>query len=294
MFFECALIGATASGKSALAIELAKVINGVILSLDSLACYKKIDIASAKPTQKELESVRHFGINLVYPDAKFNVVKFIDEYKIAKNYAQKRKIPLIITGGSSFYLNSMLKGLVPYVKPSNLTLSNDEIWELILKIDPLFSAKFSKNDSYRLNRWLDIYTATKQIPTQFLKEQTQKPTIEKIPIYEIKIDRAELRDKIKQRTKEMIGLGLLDEAKMLFDEYGREHKALKSIGLKECGDFFDGKIKNEDELIELISTHTAQLAKRQTTFNRSQFKDKFSGDKESITKEILRLREANS
>lgn len=288
MFKEFAIIGTTASGKSDLAFELAKELNGVILSLDSLALYKEIDIASAKPNKEQLEAIKHFGVDEIYPDEEFSVGAFFKIYKNAKNFAYLQDCPLIITGGSGFYLKSMLSGLAPDVPKCELNLSNEEIYELAAKIDPEFASKFSQNDSYRLEKWYQIYKFSSQIPSIWLRENTKESIIKELAIFEILWDKDELRTRIAKRTKNMLDEGLIDEAKFLFNKYKSEPKPLKSIGLKECKQFLDKEI-SQNELEELIATHTAQLAKRQRTFNRSQFEKKFVGDLDQIRSEILKF-----
>ncbi|MSN95709.1 tRNA (adenosine(37)-N6)-dimethylallyltransferase MiaA [Campylobacter sp. FMV-PI01] len=281
MFLEFAIIAPTASGKSELALHLASKFNAVILSLDSLSVYKQIDIASAKPSKEELKMVKHFGIDLVYPNKHFSVGDFITEYQKAKIYAQNLQIPLIITGGSGFYLKAMMSGLSPKIQDVKQDLSNEEIYNLALKIDKEFANNFSKNDSYRLLKWYSIYKTTNEIPTLFLKQNLKPPVIQNLKIYEIFVEREILRKKIEARTKSMIKSGLIDEAKFLFDKYTTKPKSLNSIGLKECASFLRGEI-SLTELENLISTHTAQLAKRQRTFNKSQFKDKISLSKDEL------------
>ncbi len=268
MYSELAIIGTTASGKSDLAIKVAKEFNAVILSLDSLCLYKEIDIASAKPNKDELELVRHFGVDLVMPDMDFCVGDFIDEYKKAKLYAQQNNSMLIITGGSGFYLKSMLSGLSPKIEPLKIKISDDEIWDLAMKIDRDFCLKFNKNDKFRLHKWYQIYTQTNEIPTQWLRLNTGEPVIKNLTIYELVWDKFELIERIKTRTKNMLENGLIDEARYLFERYDSTLKPLNSIGLKEAKDYLDGKI-NPNELNDLITIHTTQLAKRQRTFNKS-------------------------
>ena len=288
MFKELALIGTTASGKSDLAFELAKEFGGIILSLDSLALYKEIDIASAKPKPWQLDSVKHFGVNEIYPDEDFSVGSFFEIYKNAKEFALSQNCPLIITGGSGFYLKAMLNGLAPDVPKCELVLSNQEIYELALKMDPDFAEKFSQNDSYRLEKWYQIYKFSGQIPSIWLRDNTKESVIKELAIFEILWDKDELRARIAKRTKSMLKDGLIDEAKFLFSKYKSEPKPLKSIGLKECKQFLDAEI-SQSELEELITIHTAQLAKRQRTFNRSQFEKKFVGDLSQTRSEILKF-----
>lgn len=273
MFFEFGIIAPTASGKSDLAIELGSEYECVILSLDSLSIYKDINIASAKPSDDELKKVIHFGINLTYPNKHFSVGNFINEYKKAKNFAKNKNKPLIITGGSGFYLKSMLNGLAPKIEDIKSGLSNLEIYTLALRIDPKFASKFSQNDTYRLNKWYSIYQKTGEIPSIFLEKNTLPPVIENFKIYEISAPKEILDKRISLRTKNMIKNGLIDEAKMLFSKYNVDLKALNSIGLKETKEYLKGEI-SLDKLEELITTHTIQLAKRQRTFFKSQFKNK--------------------
>lgn len=302
---ELAIIGATASGKTDLALKLASEFNGIILSLDSLCVYKEINIASAKPSEAELASVRHFGINLIYPNEHFDVGMFFEIYKQARKFAMQNGKNLFITGGSGFYLKSLISGLSPKFDKLESGLSNAEIYEFASKIDPEFAAKFSQNDTYRLNKWLEIYVhilktensvqefklenlikivqgktgqnlQISTAPSVYLQKNTYEPIISNLKIFEMVWEREILRERIKIRTENMLEKGLLAEAKFLFEKYPSEPKPLKSIGLKECGEFLRGEI-HESELFELISTHTAQLAKRQRTFNRSQFEEKFSG-----------------
>ncbi|MBZ7931415.1 tRNA (adenosine(37)-N6)-dimethylallyltransferase MiaA [Campylobacter sp. RM12910] len=265
MFFEIAIIGTTASGKTHLANLLAKNFDAVILSLDSLCVYKEINIASAKPSKEELENFHYFGINLISVNEHFNVDLFIKEYQKAKEFAKLKNLPLIITGGTGFYLKTMIDGLSQKIEEIKTDLSNDEIYSLICKIDPDF--KIEKNDTYRLKKWLSIYEITKEIPSIFLKQTRKQGILKNIEIYEIIWERNLLRDRIKIRTEKMLKNGLLEEAKELFSKFHHDTKALNCIGLKECKEYLNGKI-SLNELENLITTHTAQLAKRQRTFNK--------------------------
>jgi tRNA dimethylallyltransferase len=278
-----ALIGPTASGKSDLAIKLAKKLNYEILSLDSLSIYKEIDIASAKPSKEELREVKHYGVNEIYPNEKYDVMKFIEIYK---------KIPhknIIIVGGTSFYLKAMISGI------SKMPEINDEIkreakklnYEFLKKIDPLYAAKISPNDTYRIQKGLEIYLATNMPPTEYFKKNPPIPIIENLPIFEIEIDRQTLRERIKQRTKKMFEMGLIDEVAYLEYKYrDRRLPALKAIGVKEVLDYFNG-VYTKEKLYEKIVTNTARLAKRQQIFNKTQFPNKISAPLEKLEQIIL-------
>lgn len=289
MFLEFAIIGTTASGKSDLAIEVAERFKGVILSIDSLGIYKEIDIASAKPSREELARIRHFGVDLVFADEYFSVGEFIKEYEKAKSYARNLDIPLIITGGSSFYLKAMLSGLAPKIDDVELDIKEADLACLIESIDSEFAQKFSLNDKFRVGKWYSIYKTTGEIPSKFLRENTKSPAIENLQIFEILTDREILRARVEKRTRKMIENGLIDEAKFLFGKYDENLKPLNSIGLRECREFLSGKI-DEKELESLITTHTMQLAKRQRTFNKSQFENKISLNLEDLKLQILRFK----
>ncbi len=279
---QIAIIGATASGKSALSIEVAKKYNCIVLSLDSLSVYKDIDIASAKPTLEEREGIRHFGIDEIYPNEPFDVTLFIKLYKKALHFAKENDKNLIIVGGSSFYLKSLIGGISPLPDISQETKEKTDkflsdlqyAYGFLYNIDPLYMSKIKPNDTYRIEKALNIYFATETKPSDHFETNPPIPVItENLPIFEIDMPRDILRERIKQRTKKMVKAGLIEEVKMLENKYTRVPNPMKAIGIKETLKFLDGKL-TKDELIEQISTHTAQLAKRQTTFNRTQFKEK--------------------
>lgn len=271
---QFALIGTTASGKTALALQLASSLDAVILSLDSLCVYKEICIASAKPSASELAQIHHFGVDVVSVNEAFSVGEFFKEYQKARKFALENSKNLIITGGSGFYLNAMLKGLAPKVPRADFYPANSDIYELCKQHDKEFADKYSTNDTFRLQKWWDIFEFSGISPSVFLAKNTAEPIIENIDIYELCWDKELLRNRIRIRTSQMLENGLIAEAKELFARFDESLKPLNSIGLKECKDFFAGKIKDEKELKEMIITHTAQLAKRQRTFFNSQFKAK--------------------
>ena len=296
MYKELAIIAPTASGKTALSITLAHKFNAVILSLDSLAVYKKIDIASAKPTITERDGIVHFGIDKIYPNEKFDVIEFIDEYKMAKEYAIQNGKNLIIVGGTGFYLKSMIDGLSPF--PALTTQTDNIVKDKMLNLnsvyndlsikDSTYMKNISPNDKYRIQKALEIYTQTNLIPSIYFEQNKPKPIIQNIDIFEIETDVEKLRDMINTRTKLMIQAGIIDEVISLEKEYTRKPNAMSSIGIVETLDYLDAKITKE-QLEEQIYIHTAQLAKRQRTFNRSQFNNIYKENLENLEKKILSM-----
>ncbi|MBD3806115.1 tRNA (adenosine(37)-N6)-dimethylallyltransferase MiaA [Sulfuricurvum sp.] len=281
---QLAIIGSTASGKSDFALALAQKHNAIILSIDSLSIYRKIDIASAKPSQDELSLVPHFGINRLNPDETASVMTFIDEYRAIDECAKNEGKNIIIVGGSSFYLKRMIEGLSPIPTYSHTTLNKaksmlerlEECHRLLSSVDPKSMEKIAPSDRYRIEKMLLIYLETLEAPSQWFKAHPPQPIITDCPVVEIKIDRDLLRQRIALRTSKMIQQGLIDEVAELERLYGRALNSMKAIGILEVLEYLDGKI-SKLEMETLISTHTAQLAKRQQTFNAHQFALSASG-----------------
>lgn len=281
---QLAIIGSTASGKSDLAIVLAKQNNAYILSIDSLSIYKEIDIASAKPSADELREIKHFGINTIYPDEKFDVTNFIDYYHEALRCAMQDGKNLIIVGGTSFYLKTLITGLstIPTLSAQTIESAKEmmnnhqDAHKLLLDVDYARASKIEPQDRYRIEKMLLLYLETNMAPSRWFELHPPKPIIEDLSVLDIEIDRDYLRQKIALRSKKMIEAGLLDEVKYLQSRYGRDHNSMRAIGIIEVLEYFDN-LHTFDEMVELISTHTAQLAKRQRTFNKNQFTNRIFG-----------------
>ena len=145
---QISIIGTTASGKTSLSIEIAQKIDAIILSLDSLLVYKDINIASAKPTKKEMKGIIHFGINEIYPYEEFSVMKFISYYKKAYQFAKDNNKNLIIVGGSSFYLKVLIEGIskVENNYKQKLDISSNEAYDILMNIDPIYMQKISSKE----------------------------------------------------------------------------------------------------------------------------------------------------
>jgi len=281
-FEQLALIGPTASGKTALAIELAHQINANILSLDSLAIYKEINIASAKPMMEERDNIPHFGVDVIFPNEAFDVTTFVKLYEEAKAKSLQDHKNLIIVGGTSFYLNVLLNGIS--VLPTISSIAKEKAAEKLINLkqayaylhalDPEYMTTIQPQDRYRIEKMLNLYFETNLTPTEYFQQNPAQPTItEELPIYEIEVNREVLRQRIQKRTNKMVKMGLVDEVFYLEKNYTRQPNCMKSIGIKEVLSYMDGHY-SKNEMKEKIVTHTAQLAKRQRTFNKSQFPNK--------------------
>ncbi len=291
---QLAIIGPTASGKSDLAIKIAKKIDAYILSIDSLSIYKEIDIVSAKPSKDELREIKHFGINVLSPDDYFSVDILINLYKEITSICKSDNKNLVIVGGTSFYLKSLVQGLsrLPDItKEISLKVEKElsnlkSCYNILNQVDPNYMKNIDENDSYRIEKALLIYRASNLSPSEWFKQNPPTPTISNLDIYNIEVDREILRDRILKRTNKMLDLGLIDEICFLEQKYTRLPHAMGSIGIVEVLEFLDGKVTKEI-MIENISTHTAQLAKRQQTFNRTQFENVINAPLEKLEDIIL-------
>jgi tRNA dimethylallyltransferase len=294
-FTQLALIGSTASGKTSLSIKLAQKMDAYILSLDSLSIYKEIDIVSAKPTYEERAGIEHFGLDYVYPNESFDVNTFILLYHNVYKRCQEENKNLIIVGGTSFYLKMLIEGISTLPQFSNETKlkaksylnSLDETYAMLLNLDYKYISNITSNDRYRIEKALLIYLQTGMTPSIYFKQNPPIPTIiEPLPIYQIVWQREVLRQRIALRTNLMMKEGLIDEVCMLEKKYSRAPNAMKSIGIKETLSYLDG-IYDKKILIEKITTNTARLAKRQNTFNNSQFKNVIKGSVSELENLLL-------
>ncbi|MBU0925594.1 tRNA (adenosine(37)-N6)-dimethylallyltransferase MiaA [bacterium] len=285
---EIAIIGSTASGKTALSLQIASITNSIILSLDSLCVYKDIEIASAKPTVQERGDIVHFGIDEVFPNINFDVIKFIELYKKAKEYALKNDKNLIIVGGTGFYLKALIEGLSQGVESKiELDIPQNEAYELLYNIDKEYMQRIEKNDRYRIEKAYAIYKQTGLSPSSYFEQNPKIPVAKNLKIFEILWEKDELKNRISQRTKIMIDSGLIDEVIFLERKYTREPNCMASIGIVETLEYLDGKLTKR-ELEEKISANTIKLAKRQNTFNKSQFPEKTSNIIENLNSDILK------
>ena len=293
---QLALIGPTASGKTALSIKLAKKMNAHILSLDSLSIYKEINIVSAKPTVEECSGIKHFGLDHLYPNEDFDVTVFIRLYHEIYALSQKEDKNLVIVGGTSFYLKMLLEGIsdVPNISEETKIEASKHLtdlsatYEWLYSVDPTYMINIAANDAYRIEKALHLYLETSLTPTVYFKRFPPKPTItDPLPIYQIVVEREVLRERIALRTKLMLNEGLIDEICMLEKKYSRQPNAMKAIGIKETLAYLDG-LYDKALLEEKIIINTARLAKRQTTFNNSQFDNVIRGSVKELEGLLLK------
>lgn len=295
-----ALIGSSGSGKSALAHKLAQAFDCEIFSLDSLSIYQEIDIASAKPTLQEQNEVCYYALDILKPNQPSNAMLFKNllEQSIITSYAKGKKV-LLIVGGSSFFLKSIIEGLSPM--PQILPEHKEKVqsvgdlnakYKLLNTLDSVYAQKINPKDTYRIEKALEIYFSTNCAPSAYFTSHPKRPFVYPIEIFCICWEKETLRKRIAQRTAKMMRQGIVEEAKKLWQHYESNAPALQCIGIKECIAFLESRIPSLKELEETIFYHTCQLAKRQRTFNRTQFSHITHDEIEKIEKKLsLRINE---
>lgn len=273
------LIGPTAIGKTKVSVELAKILNGEILSADSMQIYKYMDIGTAKIKKEEMEDIPHYLIDIVSPDEEFTVSNYKENAKkIISKINSKRKLPMVV-GGTGLYVNSLIYDLNFTKVPSDIRIreeldslankyGNEFLHSKLEKIDKVSAEKIYANDRKRVIRAIEIYKMTGK-PMSIHNENFRKPNNEyNLTMIGLNMDRKKLYDRINTRVDLMFQEGLIDEVKSLLSMgYTKELVSMKGIGYKEVIMYLDGSI-TLDESMEMIKKGSRNYAKRQLTWFR--------------------------
>lgn len=272
------ICGPTASGKTALSIELAKKINGEIVSCDSMQIYKDMDIGTAKPTIEEMQGIKHYMLDFVSPDERYSVADYKKQAKQAiREIIEKGKVPIVV-GGTGLYVDSLIYEIeyqdIKFDEKYRKQLeerSEKEGLEVLYnetkKIDPEAITKISQNDKKRILRILEIYNATGKNKTEQEKESRKNEVEFDYKVYAISWDREKLYDRISQRVDIMIDQGLIEEVQKIYSKYNKFPTAMQGLGYKEVLEYLEGKC-NKQEMIDKIKQETRRYAKRQLTWFR--------------------------
>lgn len=275
--------GPTASGKSALALELAMQYNGVIINADASQLYKDIPIISAAPDENDKAKVEHLLYGILEAGEKNSISDWIKHVvKAIKNVWQQGKLP-IVTGGTGFYIESLINGVSPIpetklevkqrVAEMFKTHGGRAVFEYLQKIDEKGAKKVNPNDTTRVRRALEIFEDT----GISIDEWFEKPMIKVLPEAEFTVvlllkDLSELEDKCNRRFDIMMNDGALDEIKSLVGKgVAADMPVMKAIGVPELMSFLRDEI-SIDEAVKSAKLHTRQYAKRQLTWFRNRFK----------------------
>ncbi len=293
------LTGPTAVGKTDLSIKLAKIVNGEIISADSIQVYKHLDIGSAKITFDEMEGVKHHLIDVLDPREGFNIATFKElADKAIDDIYSRGKLP-IITGGTGFYIQSVLYDI-------NFTDNEDDgyrksleelakiegpqhLHDMLRKIDPSSADLIHANNLKRVIRALEFYHQTGQLISEHNKEEASKASPYNFAYFVLNCNRQLLYDRIDKRVDIMIEQGLVDEVKFLKDELGltKDLVSMQGLGYKEILSYLNGEI-SLDEAIYILKRDTRHFAKRQLTWFKRE-KDVTWVDKDILDTENSQL-----
>lgn len=270
------VVGPTASGKTGLAIKLARRFNGEIVSADSMQIYKGISIASAAPTEEEKQLAVHHLVEFLEPEIKFSVADYVVlARKVIEDIISRGKLPIIV-GGTGLYIDALIEGIeftdekTSSEVRENIEKEYDDIGgvEMLRKlseIDALTAEKLSPNDKKRIVRAFEVYytsgiTITEQNKRSKINGKPYDETVIGISCY----DREKLYERINKRVDLMVQSGIIEEAKSMRD---KGYTSAQAIGHKEFYDYLDGKVSLE-EAIEKLKRETRRYAKRQLTWFR--------------------------
>lgn len=275
------LTGPTAVGKSALAVRLAKAVGGEIVSADSMQVYRGLDIGSAKITNEEMEGIPHHLIDVLDPKDSFNVYRFCQMAEDAmRGIYERGRIP-IITGGTGFYIQALLKGvdfsessadeeirarLVAFAKEAG----SDALYERLKAVDPTAAEEIHQHNQKRVIRALQFYEETGHPISEHNRRQREREVAYRLAYFVLTDDRAQLYQRINARVDKMVADGLFDEvASLLSQGLSEEHTSMKGLGYRELIPYFAGEITKE-EAITQIKTDSRHYAKRQLTWFRRE------------------------
>lgn len=298
------LTGPTAVGKTALSIELAKRINGAVISADSMQVYKHMDIGSAKILPEEMQGIPHYMIDELEPEEEFHVVRFVEMAKkyLAEIYAAG-KIP-IIAGGTGFYIQALLYDIDFTDQKSDEayrsrleTLAKEQgrekLHEMLREVDPASAEAIHANNIKRVIRALEFYHLTGKRISEHNEQERQKSSPYNFAYFVLTDDRAKLYERIDKRVDYMIEQGLVDEVQKL-KEMGchRDMVAMQGLGYKEILAYLDGELTLE-EAVYIIKRETRHFAKRQLTWfkrEREVFwveKDAYNYQEDKMLEDII-------
>ena len=276
--------GPTATGKTALSVELAKKLGGEIVSADSMQIYRGMDIGTAKVTKAEMQNIPHHMIDIADPSEDYSVSRYVEEADAAvRGILSRGRLP-IVAGGTNLYIDSLIAGLDFAEKAEDAALreslnkqyddmGGEAMLEHLRGFDPERAAKLHPADKRRIVRAVEIYILTGETITRHDEETKKRPKrYDAVKIALTFADRAVLYDRINARVDKMVSDGLFDEVKGLLDSgLSPESTSMQAIGYKEPAAYFRGEM-SRDEAIELIKLSSRRYAKRQLTWLRRDTK----------------------
>lgn len=269
--------GPTATGKTALSVEIAKAFNGEIVNADSMQIYQKMNIGTAKPTPEERGGVAHHLMDFVDPKQSFSVKDYVDlAHPLLRTLSQKGKLPIIV-GGTGLYINSLVNcvsfpemsidpAITARLKEKSEAEGALSLHRELCTIDPELAAQLHPNNTRRVFRALEIYYASGKIPSEVRRESVQAASVYRPLIFAADYERSILYERIGIRVQKMLDAGLIDEVIKLRNEgCNLSHQSMQGIGYRETLFYLDGFL-TQKELYEQICRNTRRYAKRQLTW----------------------------
>ncbi len=272
------ITGPTASGKTALAIEIAKRIGGEVVSADSMQVYKEMNIGTAKPDEAEMAGIPHHLLDVVSPDENFSLAAFVPlAHKAIRDIHDRGKTP-ILAGGTGLYVDTVMENR-PLSENSfdpAVRLRLEKEWEekggesmhkMLFDLDPEAAEKLHPAEKRRILRALEIYYTSGETKSAHLRKKPEK--IYDYFVFALELPREILYNRINRRVDAMLSAGLLAEVEKIYkDLRGKKRTALQGVGYKELIWYLEGKA-SYDEAVGLLKRNTRRLAKRQMTWFRA-------------------------
>ena len=292
------ILGPTASGKTSLALNLARHLKIEIISLDSALIYKGMDIGTAKPTMAELNSVPHHLIDICDPSQSYSAANFREDcIRLVDEISARGALP-VICGGTMMYYKSLVDGLSPLpqtdpkvrekIAQEALALGWPKMHERLKVVDPVSYAKLNPNDKQRVSRALEIYEMTGRAMSSFFDTKTDSCPFDRLEFILLpeNDDREELRKLIRKRFEIMVDNGLINEVSILKarGDLNLDMPSMRCVGYRQVWEYLDGKY-DRDEMIEQCVIATAHLAKHQMTWLRGSL----SKDQNYLLKKRLNI-----
>ena len=268
------LTGPTGSGKSALALSLAKRLNGVVINADAYQVYQELNIATAKPSEEMRMEVPHYLFDFVPLDSDYSVAEYQSDLRGEIYELSKTNRPIIIAGGTGLYIKA---GLFDYEFPEEKTvdmssyekLGEDALYEKACQIDPEGAKQIHPHNKRRVLRLIEYYLANGRRRSEVVASQSHEPLFD-VRFYGLDVERENLYPLVEERVDKMFSAGLEQENLALVQKYGRTPHAFQAIGVKEFFPYWDGKASLEDTK-KLIKENTRHYVKKQMTWFRHQF-----------------------
>lgn len=269
--------GATASGKTALSIELAKKYGGEIVNADSMQIYKGMDIGTAKPSEEEREGIVHHLMDFKEPDVSYSVAEYVaDAHECIVDIVARGKIP-IVTGGTGLYISSLVNDVEFSENAEDKTIRGElerfykengaeELYKILLKIDPESAEKIPKENVRRVIRAVEYYKTNGITISEHDRISKQKESRYAPLMFMISRSREELYERIERRVDIMMDAGLLEEAERFYKRgFTKKMQSMQGIGYKQLLDYFRG-FSTLDEAVRIIKRDSRRYAKRQLTW----------------------------